>query len=419
MDPNQSLFAQGQTDPGKLRIEDFHYDLPKERIAQYPSERREEARLLQYRSGAAEGISDHVFGELPDLLPRGVHLIVNDTRVLPARILRPLDAGKMLEIFLLEPAEEDCWWCLIGQNRHWKSGELTVPTSKGGLHLQRLESRGKEWRVKLTWDSAESEAVGAPDPATLEELLEEIGDIPLPPYVQRPAESLDRLRYQTTYARSPGAVAAPTAGLHLTPGLLEGIKQRGGACHAVTLHVGAGTFLPVKTDCMGDHPMHSERISVRTTVLEDLMGSRGPWYAVGTTTLRMMESLYWMAGLVNRNGGRPVDAKHPSRLPDLDQWEPYRDTGNTMEAGAALASLLDYARNHGLTELSGRTRLLIAPPYRLRTVQGLITNFHQPQSTLLLLVAALVGDEWRRIYSHALRQEYRFLSYGDGSLLHL
>ncbi|MFM7179282.1 MAG: S-adenosylmethionine:tRNA ribosyltransferase-isomerase [Bacteroidota bacterium] len=407
-------------DPGRLRIEDFQYELPEDRIALYPLEKREQAKLLSYRAG---NLSDHVFADLPAVLPQGVQLVMNNTRVIPARLRWPIADNKGIEILLLEPETRTDpegtgtrWWCMVGNNRAWKSGELCIPLKAGELNIQRLEPREGQWLLEFTWQPNSSQLVG---PQTFEELLEEIGEVPLPPYLNRPTEELDRERYQTTYATEHGAVAAPTAGLHLTSNLLQEIAARGGACHSVTLHVGAGTFLPVKAAQMAEHTMHSERISCSVATLRALRSAQGPLYAVGTTTLRMLESLYWMACMLNND----------SKWPHPDQWVPYSgidqkkgsfdgDSPGAMSAHEALDRLIHYAQSHGLEEISGRTSLLIAPPYRPRMVQGLITNFHQPRSTLLLLVAALVGDEWRQIYQHALDHQYRFLSYGDGSVLH-
>lgn len=417
-------------DPGKLRIEDFDYELPAGRIALYPLELRENAKLLCYKSGE---ISDHRFENLPELLPRGVRLVMNNTRVIPARLRWPLANGKWIEILLLEPESLTSdnnngqrWWCMVGNNRAWKEGELRIPLKAGELWIQRLEPREGQWLLDFQWQSRSNDSL---NPGSFEELLEEIGEIPLPPYLNRPTEDLDRERYQTTYAVQKGAVAAPTAGLHLTPDLLEQISAQGGSCHTITLHVGAGTFMPVKAVQMEDHTMHSERISCKVETLKALRSGQGPVYAVGTTTLRMLESLYWMACMMNHVDPLKIDLSDqedslpPSGLPHPDQWVPYsgidliNSSGGALTAEEALDILIHYAETHHLQEISGRTSLLIAPPYRPRIVRGLITNFHQPRSTLLLLVAALVGDDWRRIYKHALDHDYRFLSYGDGSVL--
>lgn len=424
-------------DPGKLRIKDFQYELPAERIALYPLEERENAKLLSYRAGE---ISDHVFADLPAVLPQGVQLVMNNTRVIPARIRWSIANKKWIEILLLEPESqatprrnEQRWWCMVGNNRAWKRGELYINLNTGKLWIQRLEPKEGLWLLEFIWRPISAQMTG---PQTFEELLEEIGEVPLPPYLNRPTEALDRERYQTTYATQNGAVAAPTAGLHLTPNLLQKIYSLGGACHTITLHVGAGTFLPVKAAQMADHIMHSERISCRVETLKALRSAQRPVYAVGTTTIRMLESLYWMACMLAEvNPTEPELYKisaHPSTSPKIlhtDQWVPYSGIDlrkgsfgdasfGVMSAHEALDILIRYAQTHGLEEISGRTSLLIAPPYRPRMVQGLITNFHQPCSTLLLLVAALVGDDWRQIYQHALDHQYRFLSYGDGSILH-
>ena len=422
--PAENSPSEGQhsltVHPRDLRISDFGYDLPQERIALYPTEFREQARMLEYRGGS---ILDRSFGDLPDALPEGVHLVLNNTRVVPARLRWPLPNGSMLEFLLLEPdlatpgeGEGVTWWCMIGNNRAWKTGVLDLVLPTGNLHLKRGQSKDGQWQVHFGWQP--NPEAGPDSPQTLEELLDLVGEVPLPPYLQRSSESLDRERYQTTYAKERGAVAAPTAGLHLTPLLLEQIKQKGGLTTEVTLHVGAGTFQPVKASQMAEHTMHTERISIRTEALEALYRSQGPVYAVGTTSLRLLESLYWAAVHIHQKTIHAESIDSKITLPTVHQWDPYDLPTTDLSARDALGILLEFAQRNQCSELSGRTGLMLAPPYKVRMVQGLITNFHQPQSTLLLLVAALVGKDWRNIYQHALDKGYRFLSYGDGSLLH-
>jgi len=406
--------------PRDLRIADFHYELPQDRIALYPTNQREEARMLEYRGGV---LRDRTFSELADGLPPGVHLVLNNTRVVPARLRWPLPNGSLVEFLLLEPewsnpgGEGVAWWCMIGNNRAWKSGILDLDLPGGHLRIVRGSSRDGQWLVNLAWEPQPGK--DSNEPQTLEELLDLVGEVPLPPYLQRKSEELDRERYQTTYARERGAVAAPTAGLHLTPSLLEQILHRGGKTTEVTLHVGAGTFQPVKASQMAEHGMHTERISIQVEALKALCSSQAPVYAVGTTSLRLLESLYWAAVHLNNPSFEASSIAGLGHLPRVEQWDPYVLDDKGLTSKEALEILLEWAHKNQCSELSGRTGLLIAPPYRARMVQGLMTNFHQPQSTLLLLVAALVGEDWRKIYQHALDQGYRFLSYGDGSLLHL
>lgn len=406
-------------DPSQLRIQDFIYDLPAGRIAPAPLPDRAASRLLVSRGGE---LSDKHFRDLPGELPAGSLLIFNDTRVVQARLLARRPTGGQVELFCLEPVAPHralelalqqtgaaTWRCLVGNGRRWKGGPVTVAfrTADGQPATLRAERRARA--------EGESESVldFAWEPAALPfaEVLRAAGHLPLPPYLGRAATPADALRYQTVYAAREGAVAAPTAGLHFTPEVLEALTDSGMSLGHVTLHVGAGTFQPVKADRMADHPMHAEPIIVTAGLLRQLLAHRPrPVMAVGTTSLRTLESLYWL-------GAALLDA------PDTDhnalavsQWQPYAP-GPTPTPEAALAALLAYLERHGTDTLQAQTRLLIAPGYQFRLVNGLITNFHQPESTLLLLVAALLGPGWRAVYDHALAHGYRFLSYGDSSLL--
>lgn len=403
-------------DPRDLSIQDFTYDLPPERIAAHPLADRDGSRLLQYREGR---ITDHYFRDLPGMLPEGALLVMNDTRVVNARLLFRRDTGAVIEVFCLEPDGEGSveqafqqrgevvWRCALGNAKRWKDdvlGQLyRAPRGEVQLFAQRLGRVDGSERVRLSWLPAE---------LTFAEVLERAGDIPLPPYLQREAEAADSERYQTVYAQHAGSVAAPTAGLHFTPAVLEALRGKGVEQHRLTLHVGAGTFLPVKSDTMAGHAMHQERVQVkRETViaLAEAAGQR-PVVAVGTTTLRTLESLYWHGVTIIRGG-------EPAAL-DVDQWDPYgHGRGTVPSAREALLAVRQWMDQRDLDEVAGITRLLIAPGYQVRMANALVTNFHQPQSTLLLLVAAFIGPAWRRVYDHALAQGYRFLSYGDGSLL--
>lgn len=403
-------------DPRDLSIQDFAYQLPAERIAAHPLADRDSSRLLQYQNGR---ISDHHFRDLPGLLPEGSLLVMNDTRVVNARLLFRRDTGAVIEVFCLEPdgdgsveqafqqRGEVVWRCALGNAKRWKEdvlGQLyRAPRGEVQLFAQRLGRVEGSERVRLSW---------LPEALTFAEVLERAGDIPLPPYLQREAEAADTERYQTVYARHAGSVAAPTAGLHFTPALLEALRANGVEQHRLTLHVGAGTFLPVKSDTMAGHAMHQERVQVKRATVQafaDALGVR-PVVAVGTTTLRTLESLYWHGVAILRGAD-------PQAL-DVAQWDPYGHAEEALPtAREALVAVGQWMDRRDFDEVAGSTKLLIAPGCRVRMADALITNFHQPQSTLLLLVAAFIGPDWRRVYEHALDHGYRFLSYGDGSLL--
>jgi len=403
-------------DPHQLRIQDFHYDLPAERIAPEPLPDRASSRLLVSRAGT---LTDKTFRDLPGELPPDALLIFNDTQVVRARLLAKRPTGGVVELFCLEPVaphralepalqqtEAATWRCLVGNGRRWKDGPVTLEFSFAGkpatlwAERQAVEESG-ESLINFHWQ-----------PASLPfaEVLRAAGHLPLPPYLHRPDTATDAVRYQTVYAAHEGAVAAPTAGLHFTPELLAELAERGIATGRVTLHVGAGTFQPVKADTMDGHPMHAEPIIVQASLLRQLLAHRPrPVIAVGTTSLRTLESLYWLgASLVQQPGQAALE---------VTQWQPYEENEPVISPESALNALLAHLEATGTDTLEASTRLLIAPGYRFRLVQGLITNFHQPESTLLLLVSALLGPNWRTVYDHALTHGYRFLSYGDSSLL--
>ncbi|RZK59777.1 MAG: S-adenosylmethionine:tRNA ribosyltransferase-isomerase [Hymenobacter sp.] len=403
-------------DPHQLRIQNFHYDLPAARIAPEPLPDRAGSRLLVSRAGT---ITDKTFRDLPGELPPEALLIFNDTQVVRARLLAKRPTGGVVELFCLEPVAPHralepalqqtaaaTWRCLVGNGRRWKDGPVTLEFSFAGqpatlwAERQATEESG-ESLVNFRWE---------PSSLPFAEVLRAAGHLPLPPYLHRPDTATDAVRYQTVYAAHEGAVAAPTAGLHFTPELLTELAARGLATGRVTLHVGAGTFQPVKADTMATHPMHAEPIIVQASLLRQLLAHRPrPVIAVGTTSLRTLESLYWL-------GASLVHQPAPAGLA-VTQWQPYAEAEATVAPEAALQALLAYLDATGTDTLEASTRLLIAPGYRFRLVQGLITNFHQPESTLLLLVAALLGPGWRDVYNHALAHGYRFLSYGDSSLL--
>ena len=412
-------------DPRQLSIHDFTYPLPAGRIAPEPLPDRAASRLLVSRSGQ---ITDKHFRDLPAELPAGSLLIFNDTRVVRARLLARRPTGGLVELFCLEPVAPHralelalqqighCTWrCLVGNGRRWKEGPVTLDfeTADGQPATLRAERQVQEAGTALidfSWEPAE---------LPFAEVLRAAGHLPLPPYIARPDTAADALRYQTVYAAAEGAVAAPTAGLHFTPELLAELRAQGVEIGHVTLHVGAGTFQPVKADRMADHPMHTEPILVTAALLRQLLAHRPrPVLAVGTTSLRTLETLYWLGvGLLQPAGPATIESTQPELL--VSQWQPYdlAEAAEAISPETALTALLHYLEAAGTDTLQASTRLLIAPGYRFRLVDGLITNFHQPESTLLLLVAALLGPGWRAVYEHALAHDYRFLSYGDSSLL--
>ncbi|MCB0635749.1 MAG: S-adenosylmethionine:tRNA ribosyltransferase-isomerase [Lewinella sp.] len=404
--------------PKHLSIDVFDYPLPEERIAKYPLAERDASKLLHYRAGA---MTARGFRELPALLPEGTLLVFNNTRVIHARLHFTLPNGKPLEILCLDPLDPPehqlslsathtvHWKCLIGGNRKWKSGEIsqTIDTPDGPVHLtaRRVERLDDAFAVAFTWDATF---------LSFGEVLAAGGIIPLPPYLNRESEDTDRDRYQTIYAEPEGSVAAPTAGLHFTDRVFRELDERGIRRGFVTLHVGAGTFKPVKADQLGDHDMHQERIFVHHDFVRQLattLASGQPVVPVGTTSLRTLESLYWWGVRCTRE---------PDLLPDelfVSQWEPYETAPPLPAAAEALRAIDHWMGARQLDQLEGNTQLLIAPGYPYHLISGLITNFHQPRSTLLLLVAALIGDDWKKIYDFALAHDFRFLSYGDSSLI--
>lgn len=404
----------------QINISDYTYDLPDGRIASYPLGRRDASKLLLYNKGE---ISDTVFTSLPDILPSDVLMVFNNTKVVPARLLFRRATGAFIEIFCLEPAdpedynlsfaaENTCVWkAIIGNKKKWK-GEpihLYIPenhnTDLESLNLVAVLESGDEGNilVRFSWDG------GIP----FSRVMEMCGRVPIPPYLHRDSESIDTERYQTLYAAYRGSVAAPTAGLHFSDEVLGRIRGKGIECENVCLHVGAGTFLPVKSEAVEEHTMHSEPFSISTGVLDKLYQSieNKQVIAVGTTSVRTLESLYWL--------GAECAAAGPSRWKPspVEQWVPYTSNMSGISTREALGALREYVSLQGADRITCRTRIIIVPSYRFRIVNSLITNFHQPKSTLLLLIAALVGDDWRRIYDYALGHDFRFLSYGDSSLL--
>ena len=395
-----------------IQIADYDYPLPDERIARYPMERRDHSKLLCLKDGT---LSEHRFYDLPSLLPQDSLLVFNDTRVIHARLLFRKETGATIEIFCLEPhhmavseafeQRERCTWtCFIGNNKKWKEGPLSgkwkMESGEFTLTATRREAVGNAWVVDFRWTGG----------ASFAEVIEAAGVIPLPPYLGREAEADDARRYQTVYAHHDGSVAAPTAGLHFTPEVLEELKRRGIGTEYITLHVGAGTFKPVSTDTIGEHEMHVEPVRVTADNLRRIAGHKGVGkvVAVGTTSVRTLESLYWFGVQLQHNPG--LEAMH------VGQWDPYTLADGGLDCAAAYANVLAWMERRGCDYLDGATQLMIAPGYRYRVVDGLVTNFHQPRSTLLLLVSAFIGDHWKEAYRFALDHGFRFLSYGDSCL---
>jgi S-adenosylmethionine:tRNA ribosyltransferase-isomerase len=405
------------TDPRSISIADFTYELPEERIAQHPLAERDASKLLVYRRGE---ISSRVFHELPEVLPQGALLVFNTTRVVRARLLMQRESGATVELFCTDAADASVDFvrllntkgsvtvrCFVGNGKRWKQGELLTLNLPGAenavLSAERLEAMGDQSRIALRWMPAE---------LTFAEILDAAGRMPLPPYMKRDEEDSDAERYQTIYAQHSGSVAAPTAGLHFTPRVLDALRANATELGEVTLHVGAGTFKPVKAEQMQGHEMHREQIVVSRKLIEQLCtaASRKPVAAVGTTALRTLESIYWFGKQLVTEPGRYRDALF------VDQWEPY-NSGPDVPAPVALRAVYDWMIENNHAQLEGYTQLLIAPGYTFRIADVLITNFHQPQSTLLLLVSAFIGDDFKAVYDYALNNDYRFLSYGDSSIL--
>ncbi len=388
-----------------IHIKDFSYELPDDRIAKYPLAERDTSKLLVYNKG---NISHDIFRNLTAYLPQGALMVYNNTRVIQARLFFQKESGARIEVFLLEPhaprdyeqifqARGMCEWkCLVGNSKKWKTGALRLCTASENDDIDLQVERVDDSVCRFLWKGDMSFA----------ELLERVGELPIPPYLNRHSEPNDKITYQTVYARIKGSVAAPTAGLHFTDRVLRDIDALGIEREEVTLHVGAGTFKPVKSETISGHEMHSEFISVKRSSIERLIAHGGRAVAVGTTSVRTLESLYYLG----------VRAYNHQPLTEVEQWEPY-ETSPSLTAVEALEALLAWMDENGLDVLHTSTRIIIVPGYSYHIVERLITNFHQPQSTLLLLVSALIGNDWHKVYDYALSHEFRFLSYGDSSIL--
>ena len=395
-----------------LRIEDFTYDLPAGRIAAFPLEQRDQSKLL-----VASGFEffESRFREILSFLEPGSLMVLNNTRVVQARLEFFKETGARIEIFCLQPLEPVTdvhlalghsspvkWQCLVGNAKKWKAGKLSLEDPATGLKLtaQMFSRQGEEFEIEFAWQ---------PSPLSFGEVLEQAGKTPLPPYINRKAEEGDKKTYQTLYAKDDGSVAAPTAGLHFTPAVFEALQQKGIEHRFLTLHVGAGTFKPVSTQTIGGHQMHSEQFMVERSLLQSLIDRKGQVISVGTTSMRTLESLYWL-GAKMRRGYLPQNG-----FARIDQWEPYIHSEKSALSDC-LSAIIDYLDKRKMNSLQGETALIIVPGYEFRLVDVLITNFHQPRSTLLLLVAAFAGSKWKAAYEFALNNNFRFLSYGDSCL---
>ena len=440
-------------DTKEIQIKDYNYPLPDERIAKFPLPERDSSKLLVYKSGE---VTDDVFRSLPQYLPKGALMVFNNTKVIRARLhfrKKPLSGspyrgreeygnnsqlstlnsqlvnGALIEIFLLEPASpveyqenfiatsECSWYCLVGNSKKWKEGLLFGEFQIGGtsytISAERMASHGTSFEIRFRWEGN----------FAFSEILESLGELPIPPYLNRKTEESDLRTYQTVYSKIKGSVAAPTAGLHFTERVLADLDAHGIEREELTLHVGAGTFKPVKSEEIGDHEMHTEHIAVRLQTIEKLIQHEGKAIAVGTTSVRTLESLYYMGIKARQLIDEGRDTGDGEEL-HVEQWMPYEGIQdskfkiqNSITSNEALTSLQAYMQKHHLDVLHSSTQIIIAPGYQFHIVQMMVTNFHQPQSTLLLLVSAFVHGDWRKIYDYALANGFRFLSYGDSSLL--
>lgn len=403
-------------DTKHIQIKDFNYNLPDERIAKFPLAKRDNSKLLLYRHGE---VTEDVFYNIAQYLPKGALMVFNNTKVIQARLHFRKETGALIEVFLLEPympadyeqmfqTTGHCsWLCMIGNLKKWKEGTLKrtfdVKGKEVTLVAERKEDVHKSYRVDFSWDASD---------VSWAELLDAVGELPIPPYLNRETQESDKTTYQTVYSKVKGSVAAPTAGLHFTPEVLADIDRHGIDREELTLHVGAGTFKPVKSEEIQDHEMHTEYICVHRQTLEKLIRHEAKAIAVGTTSVRTLESLYYIGVKLEKTLDLSEEELH------VCQWEPYENAvAKPITPLKAIENILAYLDKHGLSALHASTQIIIAPGYEYNIVKMLVTNFHQPQSTLLLLVSAFVHGDWRKIYDYALAHDFRFLSYGDSSLL--
>lgn len=404
-------------DTRHIRINEFDYELPDERIAKFPLAERDTSKLLVYKKGE---VGEDVFTSLPKYIPQGSLMVFNNTKVIQARLHFKKETGALIEVFCLEPAIPNdyalnfqstgscSWYCMIGNLKRWKEGALSRTFNVGGKDItltavkKEEHGNGTSHRVEFSWND---------DSMTFADVLEVVGELPIPPYLNRETQESDKKTYQTVYSKIKGSVAAPTAGLHFTEHVLESLDKAGIEREEVTLHVGAGTFKPVKSEEIQGHEMHSEYFSVSLRVIDKLIAHGGEATAVGTTSVRTLESLYYIGLKLEENMDLTEEELH------VEQWMPYDYAGKKISTVKALENIKSYLENNGLNVLRTSTQIIIAPGYEYHIVRRMVTNFHQPQSTLLLLVSAFVKGDWKKIYDYALSHDFRFLSYGDSSIL--
>ncbi len=399
------------TDIRNIRISEFTYDLPDERIAKYPLPERDHSNLLVWEKG---NIKKDLFKNISDYLPTDSMLVFNNTRVIHARLFFRKETGARIEVFCLEPVlpsdyqiafqqyEKAIWKCMVGNAKKWKDEILVLKFQINGnsveLKAEKADNENNSFLIEFSWTSG----------FTFAEIIEKAGVLPIPPYLHRKTEPADEEAYQTVYAKADGSVAAPTAGLHFTEKLLATLSKKNTALRDITLHVGAGTFQPVKSETIDGHTMHNETVVVPKQFIEELASTSRKIIAVGTTSVRSLESLYWLGLKLNDQEISPENL-------DIQQWEPYENEA-TIDVPKALHNIIDFLNRHKLESFRFSTRIIILPGYKFKLIEGMVTNFHQPQSTLLLLIGAFIGNDWKKVYDFALRNNFRFLSYGDSNL---
>ena len=408
------IFYQEMKDTKYIKISEFNYPLPDERIAKFPLSTRDESKLLVYRQGE---VSEDRFTSLPSYLEPGEMMVFNNTKVIQARLHFRKETGALIEVFCLEPIQPNdyvlsfqqtrqcSWLCMVGNLKKWKEGTLNREVEVKGrtitLSATRGECRGTSHWIDFAWDD---------ETLTFADVLEAVGELPIPPYLNRETQESDKQTYQTVYSKIKGSVAAPTAGLHFTERVLKSLDEHGIDREELTLHVGAGTFKPVKSEEIEGHEMHTEYISVNRRTIEKLIAHGGKTIAVGTTSVRTLESLYYIGVLIHQNPEANQEELH------VKQWMPY-EPHPMLTPVESLQGILSYLDRHGMEALHTSTQIIIAPGYEYKIVKKIVTNFHQPQSTLLLLVSAFVKGDWKKIYDYALSHDFRFLGYGDSSIL--
>lgn len=394
----------------KIKISDYNYPLPDEKIAKYPLKERDQSKLLFWNNGLIE---KNVFKNIDTFLPANSLLVYNNTRVIHARLFFRKPTGAKIEIFCLEPTKPNdyqiafqqkkkvTWKCIVGNSKKWKAGELQrelkINEQTVILKAQKTGQENNSFLIDFNWNEG----------FTFSEIIETAGVLPIPPYLNRETEPEDEMTYQTVYAKADGSVAAPTAGLHFTDAVLDKLAEKNIQTAEITLHVGAGTFQPVKSETIAGHTMHHEQVLVSKSLIEKLLLHPGKVIAVGTTSVRSLESLYWL--------GLKIMNEKPDEIPVVHQWEPYQNE-NTISTEQALKNILGFMAENHFEVLRFSTQIIIVPGYRFKIIDGMVTNFHQPQSTLLLLIGAFLGNDWKNVYDFALNNNFRFLSYGDSNL---